>query len=310
MAVSFLKAVYLEVPDVAEGLEFYKEFGLETRAEDGRGYARCYGREYDSIVLTPTKNKKRLSHVEMGALNASELEDVRRRAENAKADIVAPPAGFEDNGLWVRNPHGMLFHIVVAEREAPPPEEGAFEINSVGRLNRVGKAGVEPKRKIPPVKPKQFGHSAFFSPDVLESVKFVEDVLGMRLADRAQDVIAFTTCVGGSDHHVLAFAKSDGVGLHHVSFQVNTPDEAGIAGERVAEKTGSQNWGLGRHTIGSNFFHYVQDPWGSWAEYYCDMDYIPDADAWKPTNYAIEDSFTNWAPELPDEMLVNFETMS
>jgi|SRR5450631_1169368 hypothetical protein len=40
--------------------------------------------------------------------------------------------------------------------------------------------------------------------------------------------------------------------------------------------TGRGDWGVGRHTIGSNFFHYIQDPWGSWFEYYSDMDFIDD----------------------------------
>ena len=31
-----------------------------------------------------------------------------------------------------------------------------------------------------------------------------------------------------------------------------------------------EGWGLGRHTIGSNFFHYNPDPWGSWIEWFSD----------------------------------------
>jgi len=41
-------------------------------------------------------------------------------------------------------------------------------------------------------------------------------------------------------------------------------------------------WGLGRHVLGSNYFHYVRDPWGSYSEYSCDMDYIPAAQPWTP----------------------------
>jgi hypothetical protein len=35
-------------------------------------------------------------------------------------------------------------------------------------------------------------------------------------------------------------------------------------------------WGLGRHTIGSNFFHYNPDPWGSWIEWFSDIDQVGD----------------------------------
>ena len=27
-------------------------------------------------------------------------------------------------------------------------------------------------------------------------------------------------------------------------------------------------WGLGRHVIGSNYFYYIRNPWGSLAEFF------------------------------------------
>ena len=56
-----------------------------------------------------------------------------------------------------------------------------------------------------------------------------------------------------------------------------TPDEVGVGGCRMIEKGHVQGWGFGRHAIGSNFFHYVRDPWGSYVEYYSDIDYIADS---------------------------------
>jgi hypothetical protein len=70
---------------------------------------------------------------------------------------------------------------------------------------------------------------------------------------------------------------------------------------------GKGDWGFGRHTIGSNFFHYIQDPWGSWFEYYSDMDYIDDHDLWTPTNYGLEDSLAGWGPEVPTDFVHNYE---
>ena len=136
---------------------------------------------------------------------------------------------------------------------------------------------------------------------------FFTEVLGMGLADRAQDVIAFCCAKKDSDHHVVAFAKSPGIGFHHASFQVSDPDQVGRAGRALVKKTGKGEWGFGRHTIGSNFFHYVQDPWGSWIEYYSDMDHIDDYSHWTPTNYGLEDSLANWGPELPQDFTHNYE---
>lgn len=106
---------------------------------------------------------------------------------------------------------------------------------------------------------------------------------------------------------MVAFAKSPGVGFHHASFQVNDPDEVGRGGRTLTEKSGRGDWGFGRHTIGSNFFHYVQDPWGSWFEYYSDMDYIDDHSLWTPTNYELVDSLASWAPAVPSDFVHNYE---
>ena len=154
------------------------------------------------------------------------------------------------------------------------------------------------------------GHILVFTPDVpdvLGSVDFVTNALGMGLADRAQDVIAFCCARSRSDHHVVAFAKSPGIGFHHASFQVADPDEVGRGGRTLVEKSKRGDWGFGRHTIGSNFFHYIQDLWGSWFEYYADMDHIDDYDLWTPTNYEIADSLANWGPEPPKDMVRNYE---
>ena len=105
-----------------------------------------------------------------------------------------------------------------------------------------------------------------FSPDVPASVAFMTEALGMGLADRAQDIVAFCCARRDSDHHVVAFAKSPGVGFHHGSFMVGDPEEVGRGGRALHAKAGKGDWGFGRHTIGSNFFHYIQDPWGSWFE--------------------------------------------
>ena len=112
----------------------------------------------------------------------------------------------------------------------------------------------------------------------------------MGLADQALDIIAFCCARHHSDHHVIAFAKSTRIGFHHASFQLTDPDAVGRAGLALRGKSDGGDWGFGRHTIGSNFFHYIQDPWGSWFEYYSDMDFIDDYNVWTPTNYEMEDS--------------------
>ena len=69
----------------------------------------------------------------------------------------------------------------------------------------------------------------------------------------------------------------------------------------------SEGWGLGRHVLGSNYFHYVRDPWGSYAEYSCDIDYIPVTQDWKDGDHPPEDSFLMWGSNPPEDFAHNFE---
>ena len=64
----------------------------------------------------------------------------------------------------------------------------------------------------------------------------------------------------------------------------------------------------GRHVIGSNYFRYVRDPWGSFAEYSYDIDFIPADVEWKAADHEPADSFYVWGPPVPDYFIVNHET--
>jgi len=54
-------------------------------------------------------------------------------------------------------------------------------------------------------------------------------------------------------------------------------------------------------------FHYIQDPWGSWLEYYSDMDHIDDHALWTASVYALEDSLASWGPPPPADFVHNYE---
>ena len=39
-------------------------------------------------------------------------------------------------------------------------------------------------------------------------------------------------------------------------------NDIGLGAMRMHDKGWTKGWGLGRHVLGSNYFHYVHDPWG------------------------------------------------
>ncbi|QIB66915.1 VOC family protein [Kineobactrum salinum] len=307
MTVSSTYAYTLEVPDLAAGEKFYGDAGFQTRREDGRLYCRCPGQDRDCVVLIGGAPRKRLHHLTLRADPAG-LDTAAAKAETLGGRQTSAPQGFDDDGLWLTDPHGMLVHLADVPPDPPLiPAKSPFAINQPGRTVRTGRSAMLAREQTELARPMRLGHVLVFSPDVDRSVQFYTQALGLGLSDRARDVIAFCCARRNSDHHILAFAKSNGVGFHHGSFQVTDPDDVGRAGAALLEKSGRGDWGFGRHTIGSNYFHYIQDPWGSWFEYYTDMDYIDDYALWTPTNYGMEDSLANWGPPVPEDFVHNYE---
>ena len=294
----------LEVPDIAPGVAFYSNAGLEAKVSGLVAVLSCKGLDHEAITLLGGHARKRLHHV---TLRADGLDVIARQVGPAGGAVIPAPEGFDDSGLWVRDPNGMVIHLIERAADRPLDPVADFCTNAPGRLPRIRCSAILPQDNYPPVAPLRLGHVLLFSPDVMASVRFVTEGLGMGLADHAQDVIAFTCARKDSDHHVLAFAKSPGIGFHHASFEVPDPDAVGRGGRALATKAGSGEWGFGRHTIGSNFFHYIQDPWGSWFEYFTDMDHIDDYALWQPTNYAMQDSLASWGPAVPHDFVRNYE---
>ena len=307
MAVLGSYGIVLSVPDVAPGVRFYCDAGLEAAVEGAVARFSCPGQNHASITLVGGAPRKSIHHLILRA-DAGEFDTLRRKVPASGGELIQAPVGFENDGLWLKDPHGLCIHLVDAPAD-PLLQDASkrFEINEPGRVVRQNRSAMLAKRLLVDVKPLRLGHVMLFTPDTPRSVAFFSEVLGMGLADRAQDIVGFMCARRESDHHVVAFAKSPGIGFHHASFQVGTPDDVGRAGRRLIQLGNKGNWGFGRHTIGSNYFHYIQDPWGSWFEYYADMDYISDYGQWTPTNYGMEDSLENWGPDLPQDFVHNYE---
>lgn len=302
MPVRNLQHYCLAVPDPTTGRTFYEDFGLEAREKDSSIVLRCAGREQDQVLLVegPTKH---LHHLCFGT-RADEIDDIKAAVEKNGTKLVDPPNAVASDGLWFRDPQGTLINVKVAE---PAPWAGAQEwhINNPGHYDRRGDRACPPRDLA--IEPRRLGHVLTFATDLDQQIDFYTRVLGMRLSDRAQDVVAFLHCEGGSDHHVLAYLTGDRPGFHHASFEVANVDEVGLGGCNMIEKGYRNGWGLGRHVIGSNFFHYIRDPWNSLAEYFCDIDYIPADFDWEAKNWPVEDSLYIWGPTVPEDFGANFE---
>lgn len=300
LGVHSLDHFALVVPDLAEAARYYTAFGLEVREQGSALYLHTHGHPHCWGVLTEG-SRKSLQHLSFGIFD----DDFERfHAHLQQFDVVRldPPPGFDSNGFWFRDPDGTLVEVKVAEKSSPSGKSEA-RLDSVAPNER----GAAMRGQAATVQPRRMAHVLLFARDVPRMLAFYQRVLGLRLSDEAGEVIAFMHGIHGSDHHMIAFAKSDGRGFHHCSWDVGTINDIGLGAAQMADRGFSAGWGLGRHVLGSNYFHYVRDPWGSYAEYSCDIDYVSaDAD-WESGSHGVENSLYLWGPEPPVDFTFNYE---
>ena len=201
----------------------------------------------------------------------------------------------------MRAPDGNLVNVRPEAGETPPADP-PLALNSPGHTPRTGARGCPDRFEA---RPRRLGHVLLFSGALERMIDFYTRVLGMKLSDRCPGIIAFLRCT--PDHHNLALLASKGPGFHHGSFEVGGVDEIAMGMQRAHDAGIPVGWGLGRHVIGSNFFYYVRDPWGSWAEYFHDLDHIPETCAWQPRDFPPEDALYRWGPPVPEDFGLNRE---
>jgi catechol 2,3-dioxygenase-like lactoylglutathione lyase family enzyme len=290
-------------PDLQEATAFYEAFGLAVSIEaDGLLRLRTYGDPHVWAVIG-TGPRKRVAYAAFGAFE-DDLERFEQRLDALGVPREPPPAtpAGDKRDLWFRDPNGMLLCIRAAPKVMPDSKD-----TRVSRPCSAGERGAPLRADAPVVRPRRLAHTLFFTPDIDASIAFYTEVLGLRLSDCAGPV-AFLHGAHGSDHHLIAFAQSTrSVGYHHSAWDVATINEVGLGAAQMAAAGHDRGWGFGRHVLGSNYFYYVRDPWGSYAEYSFDIDYVPAEMEWPATYPSPENSLHLWGPNPPDDFVINHE---
>ncbi|HUG37855.1 MAG TPA: VOC family protein [Candidatus Limnocylindrales bacterium] len=301
MPVRSLLHYALEVPDQAAGQRYYQDFGLVDVGGSGEAVGLRAPRQSRPNLLLYGGPRKRLHHLCFGA-SGEDFARVRASLRDNGVREVDAPRGAPEGGLWVRDPDGHLVNVRdeapdVAPVDVPPP------MNGPGYTPRQAVRGCPERGQG--AAPRRLGHVLLFSPDLKRQMDFYVGVLGLRLSDRSGDMIAFMRC--STDHHNVALLASSAPGFHHASFQVGSVDEIATGAARMADRGWQPGWGLGCHVIGSNFFYHIRDPWGSFAEYFYDLDSIPEDCAWAARDFPAEDSLYLWGPPVPPDFAENKE---
>lgn len=296
--ISGLHHYALEVPDLAVADGFLQDFGLETAEKDGALVAGCPGREQMQVQMVSGPHK-RLHHLAF-TVRPGRMDALRASLERAGTAEVEPPAGASEAGTWVRDPDGTAVQLVEAE-QAPPRPAAEVLINAGASRQRVGSAAW--REVTQDVQPRRLGHSLLFTAQPAVMTAFYTGVLGLAVSDTIHhDFVTFLNA-GPGDHHVFGFISSTHSGFHHASFEVPSIDAIAIGADRMRGRGRPEGWGLGRHTIGSNFFHYNPDPWGSWIEWFSDIDQVDDC--WVAGDWDVPPHL--WGAPPPQTFLANSE---
>lgn len=301
LGVHSLDEFSFSVPDLSQAQAFYDSFGLITKTDGNRLGLQTQGHPHTWGTLTEGGSKKQLQYLSFGAYE-DDMPRFRERLQQLGIALLPPPAGVDSEGLWFRGHDNLLMQIRAAQKSSPN-EQSTFGLGDVASPTRA----IYPRSKAPRVQPRRLAHALLFTTDVPGAIKFYTEVFGLRLSDRSGDIVAFLHGVHGSDHHLVAFAKSNAPGLHHLSWDVGSVQDVGLGAMQMANKGFERGWGLGRHVLGSNYFHYIRDPWGSYAEYSACMDFIPSTMDWEAGDSPAEDSFFLWGPNPPEDFVINFE---
>ena len=300
LGVHSLDRFVFSVPDLAAAERFYQAFGLDVRRENGRLDLRTYGSDHCWGSVHADGQPKKLQYLSFTAYE-HDFDALAKRVR--ERGTIEPHPLSDGSGVWFRDPDGIPIRLAAGAKVSPAVKS----VPSAAAAVAPGKGAAPSRSACPPVRPRRLSHVLLFTPDVPRQLAFYGETLGLRLSDRSGDIIAFMHAPHASDHHLVAFAKSSAPGLHHSSWDVGSIDDIGLGAELMRSRGYDKGWGVGRHVLGSNYFYYVQDPWGSWAEYSFGIDFVAADVDWPAADHPPEDSFYVWGPPVPDDFTVNRE---
>ncbi|SDC04261.1 Glyoxalase/Bleomycin resistance protein/Dioxygenase superfamily protein [Raineyella antarctica] len=291
MALHGLGKVTLGVPDVDDTIAYYSEFGLDHRG-DGV-FATANGGEQLEITRTPFRRLVEL------AVAADDHDDIA--AVDSRLHKLGLATVLDDTSVLAVEPvTGTRVRVGIRPRIVIDPPVTATPYNGPGRIDRWGRAPFIARSG--PVRPRKLGHAVLGSTDLPTTMKFFTEGLGFKVSDYMGDHAAFMRC--SNEHHNVLVMSAPVNFMHHTSWQVDDIDEIGRGAQSMLEGHPERHvWGLGRHFAGANFFWYLKDPAGNFAEYYSDMDTVSEDDLWSPQVLHGLQGLYAWGPPPPPSFL-------
>jgi catechol 2,3-dioxygenase-like lactoylglutathione lyase family enzyme len=290
----------LDVPDLAAAAHFLDTFGFELEVQDRALLLRTPGSDHVWAQVREGA-RKRLAWLALSCF-ADDFAPLRAQILGAGGREAAPAQGASGDGFWFEDPDGNLLRLRPGAKTTP-----SFKGTQPRAVTPARLRGASFRAQAPRAQPRRLSHVLMFTPDIARAITFYERALGLGLSDGSHGIVAFLHARHGSDHHLIAFAQGESKGWHHSAWDVADVDMVGIGKMQMQRGGYTKGWGVGRHVLGSNYFQYVRDPWGSYWEYSADIDFVSPGSEWPCGNHPPEDSLYLWGPDVPDYFFENTE---
>jgi len=295
MTISRIESVVYGVEDVASGIRYFEDWGLECleRGEHGADFVTPAGQ---SVLLRRAKDASLPAAVETGSTVREVIWGVNSGGalETISADLARDRdvRSGADGTLHTRDESGFAigFCGMAPSRKSTSGKRAAAH----ARMNHP----FDPERRA---RPARIGHVVYTvrQKDFEKASAFYIERLKFRLSDRAVGFGDFMRCPGSNDHHSLFFhVRADRPAFDHVAFEVRDIDEIILGGKFMKSRGWTAHTPVGRHILGSNLFWYFINPCGGRTEYFADMDVMDDG--WKPRIWEQHPGFAMWMLEKED----------
>jgi catechol 2,3-dioxygenase-like lactoylglutathione lyase family enzyme len=272
---------------------FYRDFGLAEVAP-GR-FATTDGGEQLALVAAP---RRCLRALRVGVDDAGDLG--RAAAALARLGVAAESS---DGALTATEPETGIRVSLAVEPRLVQKAEPQLPTNGPGRPQRVDARSIAVVGAGGRPRPHKLSHVVTTSRDAEASRRFFVEGLDFGVSDEIPALGAcFMRC--STDHHNVLVQGGPGAFVHHTAWEMDDVDAIGAAASALVAADASRHvWGLGRHAIGSNYFWYLRDPAGNFAEYTSDLDVIADEEAWRVASSLPVAGLAAWGPPVPRDFL-------
>ena len=265
----------LSAPDLGRMRAFLEDFGLiYVDGDKDRLFMRGSG---DAPFIHVTeRGAPGVAGFSYIAANEAVLRDLVKAGDAAGVEQIDEPGG--GKRVRLRDPNGMEIALITGQTPAAPLPPRPKTRDAAG-------ASVTER----PARVRRFAHCALTTPDLVKSLDWFQTKLRLIPTDELyvgqedNTLGRFLRINQGEtpqDHHILFVFRGAAAGVHHISFEVESPDEI-FVGFNHLDKSGGHDHvrGIGRHALGAQLFDYWMSPFNQMHEHWHSSEHMTEQSA-------------------------------